>query len=125
MGSSKPSGAFSSASPFLEGSFSRLVPRISSNALNGSTECCGTASARSSWRRDDAFVVLRVEATLETDAEGVEASERDDDRGLTPGRGGRGPGPGFVGRRGRGELVPDREAGEGGLGLRSCHILRA
>jgi hypothetical protein len=66
-----------------------------------------------------------VDATLETEAEGVEASEREDERGFTPGRGGKGTGPGLVGRRGRGELVPDREAGEGGLGLRSCHMVRA
>jgi hypothetical protein len=100
------------------------VPRICSKALKGSIACCGATSARSSCRNDEAFVVdLSVEVTLVIEADGVEARERDEERGFMPGRGGSGPGPEAVGRLGKGEFVPEREAGDGGLGLLSCHIV--
>jgi hypothetical protein len=76
------------------------------------------ASWRNSWRREDAPPPLSVLARFWVDAAGDEAKEREEDRGSTPGRGGRGPGTIlFVPRRGRGELV--REEKDEALGRRS------
>lgn len=71
-----------------------------------------------------------MDAMLVTDPAGVEIRDSEDDLGLTlgliPGRMDKEPGPRFVGRLGRGEFAPDRDEGDegdGGLGLRSCHIV--
>jgi len=93
-----------------------------SRVLRGSIECWGT-SALSSCLRDEVFGFLTADARFVTEPEGVEARDREDERGLRPGRGGKGRGAKLAERRGNGELAPDREEGDGGFGLRSCSIL--
>ena len=94
---------------------------MSSKAFSGSTACCGIVSALNSCLNDDAFVVLRLAAMFVSDVDGVEIRERDEERGFTPGRRGN-AGPELVGRLGNGEFAPERDEGEEGVGLRSCHI---